>query len=194
MSSSEAQSPNLTRLLQAWQSGDSTALETLTPLVYQELHRLARRKMANERAGHLMQPSALVNEAFLRLTNHAQVEWANRNQFFAVSARLMRQILIDFARQQSSQKRGEGAPAIHLSFISDLPTPATADPADLLDLDRALTRLAELDSRQAQVVELRFFGGLENSEIASFLGISEPTVTRDWRLARAWLFDALTPK
>ncbi len=182
----------LTRLLRAWQSGDDSALEKLTPLVYAELHRLAGFQMAAERSGHLLQPSALVNEAFLRLMADQQVEWANRNQFFAVSARLMRQILIDFARSQATKKRGEGAARLDLDAVSDLASPRPSiHPAQLVDLDHALNRLAELDPRQAKVVELRFFGGLENLEIASVLGVSEPTVTRDWRVARAWLYNAL---
>lgn len=148
--------------------------------------------MAGERAGHLLQPSALVNEAFLRLNGNAPVEWANRAQFFSLSARLMRQILIDFARAQQSAKRGRRIDHLQLDMVPGLATPSPGlDRVDLLDLDRALTRLAELDSRQAQLVELRFFGGLENQEIAQFLAVSEATVARDWRLARAWLFDQL---
>jgi RNA polymerase sigma-70 factor (ECF subfamily) len=182
----------LTLLLRAWQSGDDSALQKLTPLVYAELHRLAGFQMAGERAGHLLQPSALVNEAFLRLMADQQVEWANRNQFFAVSARLMRQILIDFARSQAARKRGDGVARLPLDAISDFASPRPSiHPAQLVDLDHALNRLAELDPRQAKVVELRFFGGLENLEIAAVLGVSEPTVTRDWRVARAWLYNAL---
>jgi len=179
-------------MLKAWGDGDTSALDRLTPIVYAELHRLARRNLAGEREGHLLQPSALVNEAFLRLIGGAPVEWASRAHFFAVSARLMRQILIDFARAQETGKRGNRPPHIDLSDVKDLARTA-ASPVDFIDLDAALEELSRLDPRQAQVVELRYFGGLENSEIAAVLGISEPTVVRDWRVARAWLYDRLQP-
>lgn len=178
-------------MLKAWSEGDTAALERLTPIVYAELHRLARRNLAGERDRHPMQPSALVNEAFVRLMGGAPVEWASRTHFFAVSARLMRQILIDFARAQDTGKRGNRAPHVDLSDARDLP--AAANPVDFIDLDAALEDLSRLDPRQAQVVELRYFGGLENAEIAGFLGISEPTVVRDWRVARAWLYSRLQP-
>lgn len=184
----------LTGMLKAWNGGDASALEQLTPIVYAELHRLARFNMAREREGHLMQPSALVNEAFVRLIGGAAVEWESRNHFFAVSARLMRQILIDFARAQATGKRGKGSPHVDISQAAELAEPAPAPPVDLLDLDAALTDLASLAPRQAQVVELRYFGGLENAEIAGILGTSEPTVVRDWRAARAWLFARLQPR
>jgi RNA polymerase sigma-70 factor (ECF subfamily) len=184
--------PALTVMLKAWSTGDESALEQLTPIVYQELHRLARLNMARERDGHLMQPSALVNEAFIRLIGGAPVEWESRNHFFAVSARMMRQILIDFARAQASGKRGEGAPHVNLSDVADSPEMA-ARQVDFLDLDAALNELSRLAPRQARVVELRYFGGLENREIAGILGTSEPTVVRDWRAARVWLFARLQP-
>lgn len=187
------QAPNeLTRMLQAWAGGDASALDRLTPLVYAELYRLARRNLAGERQEHMLQPSALVNEAFVRLLGTAPTEWASRDHFFAVSARLMRRILIDFARAEMTRKRGGGAQRITVSDVKHLPG-ETARPIDFLDLDAALNDLAGLDARQAQVVELRYFGGLENVEIARVLGISEPTVVRDWRVARAWLFDRLKP-
>ena len=148
--------------------------------------------MAGEREGHLLQPSALVNEAFVRLMGSAPVEWASRTHFFAVSARLMRQILIDFARAQDTGKRGHRTPYVGLSEVRELPREA-ANPVHLIDLDAALQDLSRLDSRQAQVVELRYFGGLENAEIAAVLGVSEPTVVRDWRVARAWLYSRLQP-
>jgi RNA polymerase sigma factor (TIGR02999 family) len=182
----------VTSMLKAWSGGDASALEHLTPVVYAELHRLARRNFAGEREGHLLQPSALVNEAFLRLIGDAPVEWADRSHFFAYSARLMRQILIDFARAQDTGKRGCRSPHIPLSGIRGLAA-EPAHPLDFIDLDAALNELAALSARQAQVVELRYFGGLENSEIATVLGVSEPTVTRDWRIARVWLFDRLQP-
>jgi RNA polymerase sigma factor (TIGR02999 family) len=180
----------LTGMLKAWGSGDASVLERLTPIVYAELHRIARRNLAAEREGHLLQPTALVNEAFVRLLGDAPVEWASRAHFFGFSARLMRQILIDFARRQETGKRGKRSPHLDLSAAGDMPA-AECDPVDLIDLDQALDELAQLDTRQAQIVELRFFGGLENTEIAPLLGISEPTVVRDWGVARAWLFDRL---
>jgi RNA polymerase sigma-70 factor (ECF subfamily) len=179
-------------MLKAWSEGDAAALERLTPIVYAELHRIARRNLAGEREGHPLQPSALVNEAFVRLMDGAPVEWASRTHFFAVAARLMRQILIDFARSQATEKRGRRATHVDLSGVRDLPGTA-ASPVDFIDLDAALDQLSTLDQRQAQVVELRYFGGLENAEIAAVLGISEPTVVRDWRVARAWLFSKLRP-
>jgi RNA polymerase sigma-70 factor (ECF subfamily) len=180
-------------MLRAWRSGDQSALERLTPVVYAELHRLARSKLAGEREGHLLQPSALVNEAFLRLIGGVHVDWVNRTHFFSISARLMRQILIDFARAQDAGKRGDGTPHVALSDVKELASD-DGSPVDLIDLDAALSDLALLDARQAQVVELRYFSGLENAEIAAALGISEPTVVRDWRLARAWLYDRLQPQ
>jgi RNA polymerase sigma factor (TIGR02999 family) len=149
--------------------------------------------MAREREGHLMQPSALVNEAFVRLLGGAPVEWESRNHFYAVSALLMRQIMVDFARTQLTQKRGERAR--HLDLCEALEeADRVPQPMDFLDLDAALNELASLAPRQAKVVELRYFGGLENSEIAGVLGTSDPTVVRDWRAARAWLFARLKPK
>ena len=180
----------LTRMLKAWGDGDASALDRLAPLVYAELHRIAWRNLAGERDGHLLQPSALVNEAFLRLMGGAPVEWQSRAQFFAVSARIMRQILIDFARAQDTGKRGNRRPHVGLSDAKDL-AKNEASPVDLIDLDAALNELSGLDARQAQVVELRYFGGLENAEIAAVLGVSEPTVVRDWRVARAWLYARL---
>lgn len=186
---------DVTRLLDAWRQGDRGALDTLTPLVQSHLHQLARRHLAKERPGHVLQPTALVNEVFIRLTREEQVPWANRTQFFAIAARLMRQILIGLARQAEAGKRGRRATHIDLCGIGELPAAdAGLGVHDLLDIDRALERLARLDGRQAQLVELRFFGGLENAEIAHVLGVSEATVARDWRLARAWLYDALSPQ
>jgi RNA polymerase sigma factor (TIGR02999 family) len=183
----------LTCLLKAWNDGDSLALERLTPIVYAELHRLARLNLSREPQCHLLQPSALINEAFVRLIGGAQVEWANRAHFFAVSARLMRQILIDFARSRGAEKRGKGMTQMDVSQVADHAGPRVM-PVDFLDLDTALNDLSRLAPRQAQVVELRYFGGLGNLEIASALGTSEPTVVRDWRAARVWLFDRLRPR
>jgi RNA polymerase sigma factor (TIGR02999 family) len=182
----------VTRLLQAWSNGDSSALERLAPVVYSELHKLARLNLVGERDRHLLQPSALVNEAFVRLIGGTPVAWSSRTHFFAFSARLMRRILIDFARAQDTGKRGNRSPHLDIAQVAGLQR-ATSGPADFIDLDAALDELAKLDARQAQVVELRYFGGLENTEIAAVLGISEPTVVRDWRVARAWLYDRLQP-
>lgn len=179
-------------MLRSWGDGDPSVLERLTSIVYGELHRIALRNLARERDGHLLQPTALVNEAFVRLLGDAPVEWANRAHFFGFSARLMRQILIDFARAQDAGKRGRRSPHLDLSVAGDVPA-AESDPVNLIDLDEALRKLAQLDERQARMVELRYFGGLENAEIAAVLGISEPTVVRDWRVARAWLYSRLRP-
>ncbi len=189
MGSSETPEVGVTRLLKDWSGGDVSALDRLTPIVYAELHRLARSKMVGERQGHMLQPSALVNEAFVRLVASEPIEWANRAQFFAFAAKLMRHILIDFARAQETNKRGGRPEHLQLAGVSE--QVATAVPVDFVDLDQALNALEKLDKRQAQVVELRYFGGMENREIASALGISEPTVVRDWRIARAFLFDRL---
>ena len=180
----------LTRMLKAWSGGDRSALDSLTPVVYAELHRLAQYNMAGEREGHLLQPSALVNEAFVRLMRGAPVEWASRAHFFAVSARLMRQILIDFARAQNTGKRGNRAPHVDISEIKDAPGKA-GSPVDLIDLDAALEDLSGLDARQAQVVELRYFGGLSIEETAEVLGISPATVKREWGTARLWLLQQM---
>jgi len=176
----------LTVMLKAWSGGDAAALERLTPIVYSELHRLARANMLRESDGHLLQPSALVNEAFVRLMGGAPVEWESRGHFFAVSARVMRQILVDIARAQLTSKRGGGTQYMDLSEAMELPD-GSPQAIGFLDLDSALHELAGLAPRQAQVVELRYFGGLENLEIANVLGTSEPTVVRDWRVAKAWL-------
>lgn len=180
---------DITRLLLAWNNGDEAALEELTPLVYAELHRLARRYMGRERSGHTLQTSALVNEAYLRLIDWKNVQWQNRAHFFAVSAQLMRRILVDFARANAYAKRGGGA--LHL----DLEEVAVVSPdrgTDIVALDEALTSLAALSPRQSQVVELRFFGGLSLEETAEVLKVSIGTVRRDWSLARAWLHRAVT--
>jgi RNA polymerase sigma factor (TIGR02999 family) len=182
----------VTRLLQAWSQGDQSALDRLTPIVYAELHRQARLNLNQERVGHLLQPSALVNEAFLRLIGGAPVEWESRTHFFAIFARLMRRILIDFARAQETGKRGSHSPHVDLSEAADQPSVA-ATPVRFLDLDAALDDLSRVDERQARVVELRYFGGLENNEIANVLGVSLGTVSRDWRLARAFLYSRLQP-
>lgn len=188
----EAAQPGLTALLQAWSLGDASALERLTPIVYSELHRLAHLQMAGERPGHVLQPSALVNEAFVRLMGGRGGEWENRRQFFTAAARLMRQVLVDFARAEEARKRGGRDAQVQVFDMDELSRPRPSVSLEyMIAIDEALTRLEALDRTQAQVVELRFFGGLENGEIARMLAISERTVLREWRLARAFLFHSL---
>jgi RNA polymerase sigma factor (TIGR02999 family) len=178
----------ITRLLVDWRGGDQTALEQLIPLVHDELRRLARRHMAHERVGHTLQATALVNEAFVRLIDVRQVKWQDRAHFFAMSSRLMRRILVDFARSKGYQKRGGGAQKV--SFDEGLIV--TREPGqDLVALDDALDALAAFDARKAQVVEMRFFGGLSVEETAEALNVSVDTVMRDWKLAKAWLLREL---
>ena len=192
MGASPLRGVELTRILRAWSNGDVSALEQLTPIVYDELHRAASRSLAREREGHVLQPSALVNEVFIRLIAGEPVEWTSRAHFFAISARLMRQILIDVARTAETRKRGNRSPHLNLSSIDQARAP-DMNFVGLLDVDAALQELARLDPRQAQIVELRYFGGLEIPEVAVALNISERTVSREWRIARAWLFGRLQP-
>ena len=179
---------NVTELLVAWGGGDQAALEALTPLVHQELHRLAARYMAGERPGHVLQATALVNEAYLRLVDWKDVRWQNRAHFFAMAAQIMRRVLVDAARTRGRAKRGHGQFHVSLSEAEQVSTP---QPLDLVALDDALKSLEALDGRQARVVELRFFGGLSLEETAHVLDVSVGTVRRDWSLARAWLYREL---
>jgi RNA polymerase sigma factor (TIGR02999 family) len=179
----------VTQLLQAWGDGDDRALEKLTPIVYDELHRVARRYMARQPPGHTLQTTALVNEVYLRLVNLREASWQNRAHFFAVCAKLMRRILLDWARSRQYLKRGGGAP--HIEFNEGFIV-SRGMPADLLALDDALQALAALDPRKSQVVELRFFGGLSVKESAEVLKVSEETILRDWRLAKMWLSQELS--
>jgi RNA polymerase sigma factor (TIGR02999 family) len=174
----------VTELLLAWGQGDAAALEKLTPLVYRELHRLALRYIRGERPGHTLQATALVHEAYLRLVDGPRIPWQNRAHFFAVSAQMMRHILVDFARARNNQKRGGNLQRI--SFDDALVIAEDQD-ADLVALDDALSRLAAVDGRKSRVVELRFFGGLSVEETAEVLNVSADTVLRDWRLAKLWL-------
>jgi len=174
----------VTAVLKAWSAGDHAALERLTPMVYNELHRLARLRMRGENPGNSMQATALVNEAYLRLVDGAAVDWHDRAHFFAVSAQVMRRILVDAARAKASSKRGDGVAPFQLAESIDA-TPARG--RDLVHLDDALDALAELDPRKAKIIELRFFGGLTVEETAEVLHVSVQTVHRDWKLARAWL-------
>ncbi|MBS1789112.1 MAG: sigma-70 family RNA polymerase sigma factor [Acidobacteria bacterium] len=182
-------SPTITELLVAWNQGDQEALDQLTPLVYRELHRLAHSYLAGERRGHVLQTTALVNEAFVRLIDWQEVEWQNRAHFFGVAATLMRHILVQFAREQQAAKRG--GQAIQVSLSKAAATSTRQNP-DLVALDDALTALERLDPRQARTVELRFFGGLSLEEAAEVLAVSVSTVRRDWRMAQAWLHQQLT--
>ncbi len=183
MSSSPAD--NLTGLLNEWGQGDKAALDKLTPLVYDELRRIAHHYVQRERDGHTLQTTALVNEAYLRLVNQQKIEWQNRSHFFAVTARVMRHILIDHARRRRYAKRGGDAPQLQLED-ADAMTEQRA--AELISLDEALQELCKLDARKNRVVELRYFGGLSLEETATVLNISPMTVRRDWRAAKAWLF------
>jgi RNA polymerase sigma factor (TIGR02999 family) len=185
---SATSSAEITRLLQAWGGGDPEALENLTPLVYAELRRMARRSMRRENAGITLQPTALVNEAYLRLVDIAQVRWQDRAHFFAVAAQTMRRILVDAARARAAGKRGGGALHVNLDeSIDAMPDRGS----QLVALDDALEALARLDLRKAKVIEMRFFGGLTVEETAEVLKISPETVMRDWKMARAWLMREL---
>ena len=179
----------ITQLLEDWSNGNQAALDKLYPLVYDELRRMARRYMIRERKDHTLQTTALINEAYLRLVAQRHVHWQNRAHFFAISAQIMRRILIDHARRHNYAKRGAGGQKISLDETAVL---ARNRASELLLLDEALHSLEEIDPRRSRVVELRFFGGLDNNEIAAVLKISANTVTRDWNLARAWLYQELS--
>ena len=179
----------ITQLLVAWNNGDAVALDQLMPLVHRELHRIARRYMAAERPGHILQTTALINEAYLRLIDWKNVEWQNRAHFFGLAAQVMRHILVDFARAQAREKRGGGGLQVSLSEAANIDE---AQSADLVALDDALQTLEKLDPRQARVVELRFFAGLSLEETAEALNVSVGTVRRDWSLAEAWLYRELS--
>jgi RNA polymerase sigma-70 factor, ECF subfamily len=185
---SPAAQDDVTRLLRAWGAGDESALEQLMPLVYEELRRLAHRYMAGEQPGQTLQTTALVHELYLRLVDVKKVDWQDRAHFYALCARLMRRILIDFARSRTYQKRGGGA--THVQLDEALTVSAVAG-SELLAVDDALQRLSAVDARKSQVVELRFFGGLTVEETAIALKVSPETVMRDWRLAKAWLIREL---
>lgn len=179
----------VTRLLHAWSDGDEKAFEQLVPLVYGELHRMALRYLAGERANATLQPTALVNEICLRLLGWDQARWQNRGHFFGVSAQLMRRVLVDIARRRKAERRG-GANAVRVP-LDEVEVAALAPDADLVAVDDALQRLAVEHPRKASVVELRFFGGLSMDETAQALGVSVRTVHNDWMFARAWLYRAL---
>ncbi|MGQ0763281.1 MAG: sigma-70 family RNA polymerase sigma factor [Acidobacteriota bacterium] len=177
-------SEDVTQLLIDWTNGDEAALQKLIPLVYDELHRLAHRYMRREAADHVLQTSALVNEAYLRLVNQKKTRWQNRAQFFGVAAQLMRRILVDYARKQNNLKRGGEAQRVTLDAAS---LALHEQAADVLALNEALQSLTEIDRRQGQLVELRFFGGLTIEETAEVMELSPGTVMREWTFAKAWL-------
>ena len=187
--SGKSSSGEVTRLLRAWREGENSALDRLIPLVHTELRRIAHRYMRKERAGHTLQTSALVNEAYLRLVGAQEIAWQNRAHFLAISSNLMRRILVDLAREKHARKRGGDNGPIALDeemFAGSRRSP------DLIALDDALSELAKVDQRKCRVIEMRFFGGLSEAEMAEALEVSPETVRRDWRLAKAWLFRFLS--
>src|SRR5215813_10926815 len=188
MDASQLGQQEVTDLLTRWSQGDEAALAQLTPLVYEELRRLAHHHMGGQRSDHTLQTTALVNEVYLRLADQTNPRWQNRAHFFAVAARAMRQILVSYARSQRSQKRGGGALKVELDQAA-LVSPEQSQ--EIVDLHEALERLATLDSRKAQVVELKYFGGLDYDEMAEVLKVSRVTVRRDWEFAKVWLYTEL---
>lgn len=179
----------VTQILHDWSSGDAQAQERLMPFVYDELRRLARSFLSRERGDHTLQPTALVNEAYVRLVDQTRVSWQNRAHFYGIAASMMRRVLIDHARARATGKRGGGA--IRLS-IDDLQVPIEERAASFIDLDEALKTLEQMDERKCKVVEMRFFGGLSDEEIAEVLGVTTRTVLRDWKKARLWLYRELS--
>lgn len=185
---SEPENTEITMILKDWNGGDQAAKERLLPFVYAELKRQARGLMSRERPNHTLQPTALVHEAFMRLAKQTGVEWQNRSHFYGISSRLMRQILVDHARAHAAGKRGSGM--FHFS-VDDVDIPIEDRADSILIVDQVLDRLSSIDEQQAKIVEMRFFGGLTNAEIAEAIGISERSVAREWQSARLWLFREL---
>ena len=181
---------DVSSLLRAWSGGDQQAIQALTPIVYAELHRLARHYMRGERPDHSLQATALVNEAYMRLADYTRMQWRDRAHFFAVSAQVMRRILVDHARRHNV-KRGRGVQHVSLDEVAVVAASPDAQ-TDLVALDAALLALADIDPRKALIVEMRFFGGLTLEEIGEVLSVSTGTIKRDWRAAKAWLYNALT--
>lgn len=180
----EQDTQELTEILRRWSDGDAEALEKLTPAVYAELHRIAKRYMGREREGHTLQTTALVNEAYVRLIDWKTAKWENRAHFFGVSAQLMRRILVDFARKRPSKKEV----ALQRVSLEEAFVVTDEKDADLVALDEALTELAQFDERKARIVEMKFFGGLKTDEISEVIGVSEITILREWQKAKAWLY------
>ncbi|HKR59803.1 MAG TPA: sigma-70 family RNA polymerase sigma factor [Pyrinomonadaceae bacterium] len=181
---------DVTSLLIQWSDGDRSALDRLMPVVYDELHRIARRYFRRERSDNTLQPTALVNEVYIRLVNQSEISWQNRAQFFGIAATTMRRILVERARARNASKRGSGDYKLDLTEVADLP--AEGNRFDLLALDKALEELASFDPQQCRIVEGKFFGGLSIEETAEVIGVSPATVKRDWALAKAWLFRELS--
>ena len=188
---SEATSTNVTQLLVAWGKGDQHAFDALMPEVRKELHRLAAHYMAEEPPGHDLQPTALINEAYLRLVDWKNIQWADRAHFFGMAANMMRRVLVDYARSRDRLKRGGEAIQVSFTEAANVPIPQSAD---VLALDKALRELEKIDPRKSQIVEMRFFGGLSQEETAEALNVSVATVRRDWSLSRAWLARELKKK
>jgi RNA polymerase sigma factor (TIGR02999 family) len=197
----EEQEPGeVTRLLKRWTQGDSAAIDALWPLVYEDLRRLARRQLAHERGDHTLQRTALVNEAFIRLSGQRSVDWLNREQFMSLAAKIMRRVLVDYARRRGAQRRGAGAAHVSLHDtqaaleVEEVQAVASFedDPVDVVAIDVALSRLEKIDAPQSHIVELRYFGGLTLEETAGVVGISLASVKREWAMARAWLQRELT--
>ena len=184
----DQRNPAISQLLQAWARGDSSARDQLAPLVYDELHKRAAAYLRRERVDHTLQATALVHEAFLRLAAQDRVMWQNRGQFYGVAAQMMRRILVDHARERRAAKRPDPAARVE---IDDIAQP-DADFVDVLALDQALAELSVLDARQGQIVELRYFAGLSEQDVADTIGVSRATVTREWKRARAWLYHRMT--
>lgn len=180
--------PNITQMLLAWSAGDEQALDQLIPIVHDELHRIAARHMKGERRGHTLQTTALLNEAFEKLVERKNVQWKNRSHFFAIAAQIMRRILIDHARTRLRAKRGKRGEKISLEHVA-LVSESRAE--ELISLDEALIELAEIDPRKSRIVELKFFGGLTTEEIAELEEVSSRSIEREWRKAKAWLYDAI---
>jgi RNA polymerase sigma factor (TIGR02999 family) len=186
----EPSSHEVTQMLRKWSDGDAAALEELTPIIYAELHRMAKRYIGRERKGHTLQTTALVNEAYIRLIDWKNAKWENRAHFFGVSAQLMRRILVDFARKQPKAKDTQ----LYKVSLDKAEGETDEKEADLVALDEALNELAKFDERKARIVEMKFFGGLKSEEIAAVLGVAEITVLREWQKAKAWLYLQLNNK
>ena len=191
MSDNSGPRSGVTQLLWRWGQGDRDALDRLMPLVYQELHRMASRYMASERVGHTLQTTGLLHEAYVRMVDQRQVDWQNRAQFFGLAAQAMRRILVDHARSRARAKRGADAPRVVVETVDVLAAPDSVNLDDAVAIDVALNKLQVVDAGQAQIVELRFFGGLTVEETAQVLSLSPRTVKREWALARAWLLREL---